>query len=392
MPPQPFLLFPKSATTAKRGDLPLAFPPKVQIPSAGRQKERLEQKFKDVVAAFDDIKTDAEGFEPERVIVFETRADKVTEFAKAAAKVEGLEWVGELDLGDLPGDADFRVVDPDKQHQLLTARLYAVMGNQKGAQNLLSLWNNWQKEPDKRAASGFGPFKDVFAHLKEIRRWSPRDRLEGTGLLADWEAQQQWAAARPGMKLPPVRFEVELWYRADIAGQSKAYNQLNAIVTRAQGRCITSCTIGEIFYHGVLAELPAAAVSQTLAAIQVEQFTELLRCEAVMFFRPRAQALFPLAELGEETVTDSRGVHGVRIDEPLVAVLDGLPLENHSLLRDRVTIDDPDQLQEQYAQPGHQQHGTAMCSLILNGDLSKQERPLASARSSSHTLTGMETT
>lgn len=377
MPPQPFLLFPAAAAAENRAGLGSAPMPPVQLPSAGRQKERLEKKFKDVVQAFDDMKPDVEGFEPERVIVFETVADTVTEFAKAAAKVEGLEWVGDLDLGEQAGDDDFHVAEEGKEAQPLAARLYAVMSNQKAAQTLLSLWSDWLKEPDKKATRGFGPFKDVFTHLKDIRRWGPIDRLEGTGVLAAWKEDQQFAADHPGMQHPAVRFEVELWYRGSDAARTKAFTHLNALVTKAGGQCIAQSAIGEIYYHGVLAELPAAVVGETLAAIQSQTYTDLLRCDDVMFFRPRAQTLFRLVPAGEEKVPAAQPPGQLAHQSPVIAVLDGLPLENHSLLRDRLRIDDPEQFRQRYTQPGHQQHGTAMCSLILHGDLSKNEPALS---------------
>lgn len=378
MPTQPFLLFPTASAADRPSRRPLV-QPKVQLPSAERQKERLEQKFKDIVAAFDDMKSEVDGFEPERVIVFETIADTVEEFAKAAANVEGLEWVGELDLGDQAGDDDFHVDKEGSETKPLDARLYAVMSNQKAAQSLLSLWNNWQTEPNKRVAAGFGPFKNVFQHLKDIRRWGPMDRLEGTGVLAAWKEDQQFAADHPVVNQQPVRFEVELWYRGDEATRIKAYSQLNTVVTKAGGKCIAQQAIGEIYYHGVLAELPALAIAQTLAAIHSLEYTELLRCNEVMFFRPRAQALFPLNEPSDEKVPEAKAQGSIAHPAPFIAVLDGLPLENHTLIRDHLTVDDPDQFREQYGQLGHQQHGTAICSLILNGDLNKKE-PLLSQK------------
>jgi hypothetical protein len=355
--------------------------PKVQLPSSGRQKERLEKKFKDVVEAFDDMKPDVEGFEPERVIVFETVADSVTEFAKAAAKVEGLEWVGDLDLGDEAGNEDFHVAEEGDEAKPLTARLYAVMSNQKAIQELLSLWEKWQADPDKewttKGYRGFGPFKNVFQHLKDIRRWGPTDRLQGTGVLAAWQEEQQFAADHPNIQHPPVRFEVELWYRGNDAARAKAFTHLNALVTKVGGQCITQGAIGEIYYHGVLAELPAPVVGQTLAAIQSQTYTDLLRCDDVMFFRPRAQALFRLMPPGEEKVPAAQPPGPIAHQSPVIAVLDGLPLENHTLLRDRLRIDDPEQFRQHYTQPDHQQHGTAICSLILNGDLNKNEPPLS---------------
>lgn len=377
MATHPFLLFPKAAAPEKKANLPPGFGAKVTTPTPGRQKERFEQKFKDIVAGFDDLQPAADGLEPERVVVFETKADTVTDFARAAANVAGLDWVGDLDLGDVPQDDEFKVVGEDQKP--IPARLYAVMANQKAIQDLLSLWHKWQAEPTKewttKGYKGFGPFKDVFQHLNDIRRWGPKDRLEHTGVLAAWEENQRFAAEHPEIGHPPVRFEVELWCRSDQAARQRAYARLSALVTAAGGTCISQAAVPEIFYHGVLAELPGAAVLKTLEAIKAETFTDLVRCEEVMFFRPRAQSMFPLAEPGGEALPADHSPSPVRNAPPVVAVLDGMPLTNHVLLRDKILIDDPDDYGARY-QPRHQQHGTAMCSLVMHGDLSKPEGTL----------------
>ena len=275
----------------------------------------------------------------------------------------------------MPSDDDFKV--EGEEQKTLSARLYAVMGNQQAIKDLLALWDKWQADPGKpwttKGYLGFGPFKDVFIHLNDVRRWGPRDRLEQTGVIAVWEEDQKFAADHPGMTHPPVRFEVELWCRSDAALRQRAYGHLNELVTAAGGRCVSQAVVPEIFYHGVLAELPAAAVADTLAAIRSQAYTDLIRCEAVMFFRPRAQCVFPLGEPGAETFAGvPAGTAPAPNAPPVVAVLDGVPLANHALLKDRVRLDDPDDYAAQY-QPRYQQHGSAMCSLVLHGDLSSGE-------------------
>src|SRR4029450_7659944 len=66
------------------------------------------------------------------------------------------------------------------------------------------------------------------------------------------------------------------------------------------------------------------------------------------------------------------------VGSPVVALLDGLPLLQHVALRDRLMLDDPDDFQRNY-RPEQQQHGTAMASLILHGDLNRPEPPLQSS-------------
>ena len=59
-----------------------------------------------------------------------------------------------------------------------------------------------------------------------------------------------------------------------------------------------------------------------------------------------------------------------------MVLLDGMPLEHHDLLEGRLRIDDEDDFARRY-QPGQQQHGTAMASLITHGDLGAAGEPIA---------------
>ena len=101
-----------------------------------------------------------------------------------------------------------------------------------------------------------------------------------------------------------------------------------------------------------------------------------------MFFRPLGQSGFPIEDDTEtppaEPLPEINPPVAGDLD-PVVALLDGLPLANHTLLADRLTIDDPDDHASRY-QPGQQRHGTAMASLIIHGDRSEEspalQRPL----------------
>jgi hypothetical protein len=57
------------------------------------------------------------------------------------------------------------------------------------------------------------------------------------------------------------------------------------------------------------------------------------------------------------------------IEEPIVALFDGLPMGNHPFLTNRLVIDDPDDYASQYT-VSDRKHGTSMASLIALGDLS----------------------
>ncbi|WP_256710518.1 S8 family peptidase [Paenibacillus sp. FSL H8-0548] len=60
-----------------------------------------------------------------------------------------------------------------------------------------------------------------------------------------------------------------------------------------------------------------------------------------------------------------------------MAVLDGFPMQNHSLLSDRLIIDDPDNWASDYV-VRDRVHGTAMTSLVIHGDINSNNSPINS--------------
>ena len=308
------------------------------------------------------------GAEPEQVIVLETIAKSVDSVAKAAARIPGLEWLTERDLEE--SDAADGFADSKHPEKKLGRRVYALFSNQQAMQQLLALWQDWVARPARRARSNFGPFKELFIHLKDIRRWSVKDRLAETGVLEYWEENLSVGAQA-------VLSEVELWPHQNAGRRARAYEQLKQLVEQSGGRCVTQTAVPEILYHGVLVELPSAVVRDTLDRVLHEADTQLVRCDEVMFFRGVGQARFPRREAVSATPLRDR-LRDVPLPagDPVVALLDGLPLAQHVALSGRMLIDDPENASQLY-RPEHQRHGTAMASLIIHGDLGKQEAPLS---------------
>ena len=364
----PLLFFPKASTgsAADRGGRG----PKIAKPSAAEQKARLDVKFRTIAESFQDLKATVDGLEPEQVIVLET-VGAVKDVAKAASKIPGLEWLTELDLEE--GDAGDGFKDTKDPTKKLPRRLYAVMSNQQAIDRLIGLWKNWHTKPNERAKPKFGPFKNVFVYLKDVRRWSVKDRIVETRVVEYWEEALEYEKGN-------IRFEVELWCRADPARRKAAYESLRRIIIAAGGQCISDALIREILYYGVLAELPALKVKETIKTITDESYTSLLRCEDVMFFRPHAQSIFPGHEPADDSETTPAAPKKAKkpkaAGDPVIALLDGLPLAHHDALDGgRLVIDDPDNHAALY-KPRQQEHGTAMASLIVHGDLSVPGDPL----------------
>ncbi len=362
---RPILLLPEPVLTEKARRFGGGAP--IGKPTPDQQHRRLQKKFADIANSFKSLQASTQGIEPEQVLVFETIGEHVENLAKAISKVPGLEWLSEFDLEDVaPQEGFSNKKAPDED---IPCRLYAVMANQHGITKLLSLWNEWHTNPDKRATTGFGPFKNVFIHLRDLRRWSVEDRLHETRVIEYWEENLSFGQSA-------IRFEVELWFRSDSQSRDQSQRQLQQLVEASSGRLVTHAVIPEIQYHGILAELPADLVRQTVDDIRNEQFTELLRCNDVMFFRPHAQAHFRHSDSEQDLESvDPGNPPSPTMGPPVVALLDGLPLEKHSTLDGRVIIDDPDDFRAGYA-PLQQQHATAMASLICHGELESPGTPL----------------
>ena len=91
-----------------------------------------------------------------------------------------------------------------------------------------------------------------------------------------------------------------------------------------------------------------------------------------MFFRPLGQAAAPRAdEITFETV-EIPPTEAAVTNEPTVALLDGLPLENHDAYAGRLIVDDPDDWAA-HSPANTRLHATAMASLIVRGELDAEE-------------------
>ena len=328
----------------------------VKCPERSRQAQRLGPRFEELRRAFDEqrarVATDASGAAPEQVLVLETIGG-VEDFQRAAERA-ALEWLGEFDWDDVSPDEDFRdAKDPEKK---LPRRLYLTMANQGAIQQLLSLWESWRVGGKDALSRGLKKWGDLLACLRDVRIWGPRDRLEETGVLEDWQE-------RVRREEETIRFQVELWSRAAAHVREHARDRIVSLLRGAGGRLVTECAIEAICYHGILAELPIAAVE----AILRDRDAALVRVQDVMFFRPCVQAAVrpAPAEVGQRLAPRQRPLPA---GAPVVALLDGMPIENHALLQGRLVVDDPDGWSASYPVQDRE-HGTAMASLIVHGDL-----------------------
>lgn len=92
-----------------------------------------------------------------------------------------------------------------------------------------------------------------------------------------------------------------------------------------------------------------------------------------MFYRPLVHGMV-LSPGTETAASDTQ--RPVPEGPPIVAILDGVPLQNHVLLSNRIVLDDPNGLQA-HVPANDRVHGTCMASIVLHGDLSANSPTIA---------------
>lgn len=343
-------------------------------PGGQRQGERLNPKFTELVNAFgaqrvtSGVGTPAET-DPSLVVVLDL-AGSVQDFYKAVNKVEGLEFLAEMTGDDAEPDDDFYIADgkTGRANKPVPHSLYLVMSNAKAIDQMLSLFKQWQENPEAPFGRGLTKFKNVFEQLVDLRRWGPEDRVRNTGLLERW----QETAAVVGQFGRPVRAEIELWYRHDQGDRSEAESRVTSIINECGGKILNRARIEEIEYHALLAELPRQQVQTVLE--HGPQAIRLLTAEDVMFVSPFAPMSISSASPTETSTTTFTSFDACG-GKPRVALFDGMPFTHHDALASRLIIDDPDDIGSDYSVTARC-HGTAMASLIIHGDLSAPGDPL----------------
>jgi len=361
MAERPLLILPEanSATRGKKGGGG-GGPAKLD---AGRQQVRLGPRLQELEAAFESkriqLQTAAAGVVPEDVLVLET-AGTVEEFIKAVTRVEGFEFLAEYDEQDIPPDDDF-FTDKKGAHVAYTGRVYMVFTNQDAFRQLLRLWQLFQT--GGTFERGFTKWRDVFSLLKDVRPWGVKDRLEETGVLTDWRERVQHGDE-------VVHCEIELWFRSSEQRRLDASQTVRARVQELGGTVLNEGIVAGIHYHGLAVQLPIEMVQQVLNT-QIRDQVQLVQSEQIQFFRAAGQ--MAARAPGEKSPSSTTFTGPQPVGSPRVALLDGLPLQNHGALASRLLVDDPDGFETDYRADARS-HGTAMASLIVWGDLNESDR------------------
>ena len=332
-------------------------------------------QFKELRSAFDAERARLTPNTPDEVdpalVVVLDLAGSIKDFCNAINKVDGMEFLSEL-IGDQSDpDDDFHMVDSkmDRMDKPVQHYMYLMLSNATAIDQLLTLFKTWQANPKATFDHGLGKFKDAFKQLVSIRRWGPEDRIRETGLSEQWQETLDLV----GQAVSTVMVEIELWYRSDATRRATAQAHVEQVIANSGGRVLDRSQIGEISYHALLAELPIQQVHSVLT--NGAESIELLVTDEVMFVSPFTPMTVAPPTTETSIPSDQLPPEGTLSGLPRVALLDGLPFANHSLLAGRLVIDDPDDVSEGYPLLSRS-HGTAMASLIIHGDLATRSEPI----------------
>lgn len=369
MAKKPLLIFPR-ASSGSRDTLP-PFNGNLRYPSKEKQIQNLDNRISDLERVLEN-QTAYLGLNPanlvaEMILVLEIAGD-LKDFFRAVATTPGMEFLGELQ-SEAESDDDFFTVDKhgDRNDKKFGSRVFLTMTNQSALRELRSYWQEYKKDKDDQEFKrGTSKFRILFDKLRDLRPYSIADRIFDTG-ITDYIEEMRI------LQVDSVKFEVELAYKNDLAKDTRAFNEVHQLLGLNDGRVIeeSRVIINEISYHAFIAEAPINAFDDLSENTNVT----FLKSQQILFFRPVGQSIFDLSD--EPPLLDyDNEVPPVNVaNSPSVALLDGMPLENHALLAGRLIVDDPDEYSRNYLGQ-YRVHGTAMASLIVNGDISKEETPL----------------
>jgi Subtilase family len=290
-----------------------------------------------------EFRADAQGLAPERLLVFELTGD-VANFARAAARVPGLEFIGAEDI------------EPDDEDQ--NPVFYLLIPDMAALRQLLSLWRNWLG--DRALPAGFAPWRNLFLQLRAIRPWGPQDRVSAE----DLEVLGREHADERGR----VRLEIELVFRANGQPVEAAARQA---VQAVGGEVISQTRIEGAGYHALLVSVP----QQELLRVRTRGNEGLVAEESIFHIRPQSVSQISVFDIQEDKQI---GPSNLPTGDPIAAIFDAVPLGGHPQLDGRLTIDDIFNLEPLAV--GRRIHGTAMASAVLHGDLNDVPMPALDRR------------
>lgn len=341
-------------------------------PSASAQYRRFEKSFNQLKKQFAEhvsLSETIDGLSPEKILVIEV-AGCVKDFIGALKRIPEFTHVEHF-LTDEEVEQDLIRTEKGKS---VRREIYLTMSNQDGLHRLLAHWNKFSKGQDQH---GFTPLKHALQQLHCVRFWDTQDRIKNTGLLEDWDDRVSYCNEYGGLD-EFVPFEIELWFHSSDAKRAEVESVVGKLVKACGGSITAPFNHVSIAYHALRGQLPIGTISEVLN--KGADYLQFIRCDHIMYLRPLGQCGFGIPDVEQEVLNEELPKPNPDMPDgpPVAALFDGLPLENHTALVDRMIVHDPDDFSSRYQRARDQLHGTAMASLIIHGDKEGNESPLPS--------------
>jgi hypothetical protein len=320
--------------------------------------DRIEQTTESLKNGID-VSSDPRAVTPDRALVIELLG-RVDEF-EAAAKELGFEWLtSEYDETSLGDEAQEDEDDADDRKGIGATYLYLTMPTVRGLETLLSRWRAFKA---KREPTGDDRlWWALFGYLQDIRVWSAKDRIDPS--IATYV--ELMLSGDPDI---PVVMEVDLWYRTEAERRDRAVSTLRELLQEVGGEMLDFCSIPEINYEAALVRVPSS-VARRLAI----RDGKLANADEIMTIRPQSLFESDAANSSTPKMPAVQPWHPGGTS-PIAAILDGYPVQGHSALGARLTVQEVD-IEGRDVPVAARRHGTAMASLVVHGDLHAPQQPL----------------
>ena len=356
---KPLLIFPQpELVDTPRGYGGGSLPP--QPRDYSKRAERIAGRFTQAISYIQATPGDSN-----HVLVIET-VGKFQGFHKAVSKIDGLEWIAEFEVDEVDLEEMYDSASDDyKEARKQGGKWYLSSSNQRALEELLSRYQNWKETG--HIAYGFGSWKNFFTYIVDLHLWNEKDRLENTEIVEQWKEEVEIKRGTAS----ECNFEIELHYQRNNSDADRSQKNLVDHIKKLNGKIGKAYRNTGIAFHALKATLPVAAVEHVLTAhTSGQDYPQWISLNSIKYCRPIGQqsqdAIEP--EASEYIAVEAPGEN-----PPVIALLDGVPLVNHQLIRDFIVLDDPDNFSAHY-QPPQYKHGTAMTSLICHNDFSNPER------------------
>ena len=340
-------------------------PDSVRPLNTGTRMVRLDDKFGRIPDISSDpellseLRSNPEAIVPERALVFEVATSR-QDLHKALERISELNFLGEEE-GEADDDEDYYTADKDgnRTEKSVPRRIFFTLPSIAALNQLKQLWEVYKS--GERLTRPHTSWNEVFEHLSDVRAWGPQDRLSS-------HTRDLWKEQILDNPDEPIRMQAELWFREAEDARDKAYGKLEQAVSQLKsgGQIIDRVTVPEIRYDSALLEISPQSVQDILDSPKVD----LLTLDDVMTLRVESMVSAPYHDDGDDDVEGASPDDGAKyLATPVAALIDGAPISQHTWLKDRLIVDDPDNFLQKYGSVVDQEHGTSMASIILHGDL-----------------------